>query len=173
MSRLSVRSRRCLGWISIAAALGVLTACSSSTGGARNGLTDEGRPTAELTRAVRALESALDKRDLGALRSMAAPDNSMTYFDETVSDYGGHPVHATDYESSLPGEVMVGLTADCGTGRSAEFGIDFLYQHGGWRPAFGPDASQGSAAPGPDFPSARLPSGAASASAGTDGCPVR
>ena len=119
---------------------------------------------------MQALESALGKRDLGVLRSMAAPDDSMTYFDETVSDYGGHPVHATDYESSLPGEVMVGLTADCGSGRSAEFGLDFLYRHGEWRPAFGPDRSEGSPAPGPDVPSARLPSGAASASAGTDSC---
>jgi hypothetical protein len=119
------------------------------------GLVSPGHLEAPLADAVSKFETAMAHRDLAALRAMAAPQNKTDHLLSDVRDYGGHPVRATSYENSYPGEVMVGLTAECGSTRSVEFGNDFLYQDGAWHPSFGQHVEdRDSDVPAPTFPPA-------------------
>jgi hypothetical protein len=132
--------------------LAAVSACSSGAPAA--GLTERGKPTAELTASVNRFQAALKARDAAALRKMAAPDRRTDHLAEVLREYGGRSMRATSFEGELPDDIAVAFSEVCsGSGKLVEtFGREFLYRDKTWRPSFGDPKKAGASAPDDPFP---------------------
>jgi hypothetical protein len=138
--------------VAIVACLAVAAGVLLSRDSTPQGLIANGQPTAALNKSIAAYEDALLHSDKEGLLAMAAPSYGTGRVTEILHSFGGHRVTASHYESEIAGETSMSLTADCGSGRNVEFGVDFRYEKGSWHPVLGyvgvPDGSDSALAAG-------------------------